>query len=197
MSAQTGEATALERSYQPHTVSSAPAGSKATLEAMQKAFGFIPNMFATIAESPAAVNGYVALENVLAKGTLSSAERQILLTTISSENGCLYCTAAHSTLAGALRADEASVAEARGERAPSATRTGALVAFTREVIRERGQISTGALQSFFDAGFTKAQALEVVANIGLKTISNFIDGFAHVSLDPQFVARRWEPAHAA
>ena len=195
MPAQTKEKSVLEI-YQPHTVSSAPADSKSTLEAMQKAFGFIPNMFATIAESPAAVNGYVALENVLAKGTLSSAERQLLLTTISSENGCLYCTAAHSTLAGALKADETSVAEARGESVPSATRTGALVAFTREVIRERGQISADALQRFFDAGFTKAQALEVVANIGLKTISNFIDGFAHVQLDSQFEARRWEPAHA-
>jgi alkylhydroperoxidase family enzyme len=68
--------------------------------------------------------------------------------------------------------------------------------FAREVIRERGQISDDVLQAFFDAGFTKAQALEVVANIGLKTISNFIDGFAHVDLDAQFEARRWEPAGA-
>lgn len=200
MSAQTKAESVLESSdvqtYKPHTVSSAPAGSKATLEAMKKAFGFIPNMFATIAESPAAVNGYVALENVLAKGTFSPAERQLLLTTISSENRCLYCTAAHSTLAGAFKADETSLAEARGESVPSATRTGALVEFTREVIRERGQIGAATLQRFFDAGFTKAQALEVVANIGLKTISNFIDGFAHVQLDSQFEARRWEPAPA-
>ena len=182
--------------YKPHTVSSAPAASKATLEAMQKALGFLPNMFATMAESPAAVNGYAALEDVLSKGTFSSAERQLLHTTISSENGCLYCSAAHSTLAGMLKADEARIAEARGEAAPSATRHGALIAFTREVIRERGQVSADALQQFFEAGFTKAQALEVVANIGLKTISNFIDGFAHVQLDSQFEARRWEPAHA-
>jgi uncharacterized peroxidase-related enzyme len=182
--------------YHPHTVSSAPAESKATLDALQKGLGFLPNMFATIAESPAAVNGYVALENALAKGTLSSAERQLLHTTISSEHGCLYCTAAHSTFAGMFKADEASVAEARAEAAPSATRLGALMTFAREVIRERGQISDDVLQAFFDAGFTKAQALEVVANIGLKTISNFIDGFAHVDLDAQFEARRWEPAGA-
>lgn len=179
--------------YQPHTVLSAPAGSKPTLEGLQKAFGYVPNLFATMAESPVTVNGYVALENVLAKGSLSSAERQLLLTTISSENGCLYCTAAHSTLAGMYKADEASVAEARGEKASSATRLGALMTFTREVIRERGHISADVLQDFFDAGFTKAQALEVVANIGLKTISNFIDGFAHVPLDSQFEAQRWTP----
>jgi alkylhydroperoxidase family enzyme len=95
-----------------------------------------------------------------------------------------------------FKADEASVAEARGEKASSATRLGALMAFTREVIRERGHISADVLQSFFDAGFTKAQALEVVANIGLKTISNFIDGFAHVQLDSQFEAHQWVPAHA-
>ena len=182
--------------YRPHMVSSAPASSKATLEAVQKGLGFLPNLFATMADSPSTLTGYVALDAVLAKGTFSSAERQLLLTTISSENGCPYCTAAHSTLASTFKADEASLAEARGERLPSPTRLGALVAFTREVIRERGQISTDTLQRFFDAGFTKAQALEVVANIGLKTISNFIGGFAHVELDPQFEARRWEPAHA-
>jgi hypothetical protein len=40
--------------YRPHTVYSAPAESKATLEALTKGLGFLPNLFATMAESPPA-----------------------------------------------------------------------------------------------------------------------------------------------
>ena len=46
-------------------------------------------------------------------------------------------------------------------------------------------------ERFFAAGFSPAQALEVVANVGLKTISNYIDGFAHVPLDAVLEPQRW------
>jgi uncharacterized peroxidase-related enzyme len=178
--------------YRPHTVASAPSASKPTLESVQRALGFLPNLFATMAESPVTLNGYVALDGVLGQGTLSRADRQVLLTAISSENGCAYCTAAHSTLAGMFKADAAAIAEARGDVDPAGSKLHALTKFTRDVIRNRGQLDHGDLGAFLDAGYTKGQALEVVANIGLKTISNFIVGFADVPLDEQFEAQRWE-----
>ena len=176
--------------YTLHTVASAPEGSKATLEAVEKALGFLPNLFATMAESPEALNGYVGLDAVLARGTFGAAERQLLLTAISSENGCGYCVAAHSTLASLCRADARAITGARGETTPADPRLRALTTFARAVIRDRGHVGDEALQEFLRAGFTKAQALEVLANIGYKTISNFIAGFAHPPLDAQFEAQR-------
>lgn len=176
--------------YALHNVASAPEGSKATLEAIEKGLGFLPNLFATMAESPAALNGYVGLEAVLARGTFGAAERQLLLTSISSENGCGYCVAAHSTLASLSHADAPAIAGARGETTPADPRLRALTNFARAVVRERGHVGDEALGQFLRAGFTKAQALEVVANVGYKTISNFIAGFAHPPLDAQFEAQR-------
>ena len=176
--------------YVPHTVASAPEGSKATLETITKGLGFLPNLFATMAESPETLNGYFGLEAVLARGTFGAAERQLLLTAISSENGCSYCVAAHSTLASLFRADASAIAGARGEATSADPRLHALTTFARAVVRERGHVGDEALEDFLRAGFTKAQALEVVANVGYKTIANFINGIAHPALDAQFEAQR-------
>ena len=176
--------------YALHTVASAPEGSKATLEAIEKGLGFLPNLFATIGESPTALNAYVGLEAVLAHGTFGAAERQLLLTAISSENGCGYCVAAHCTLASLLHADSSAVAAARGEARSTDPRLRALTTFARAVARERGHVGNEALEDFLRAGFTKAQALEVVANVGYKTIANYIAGFADPPLDAQFEAQR-------
>lgn len=176
--------------YAPHSVASAPAGSKATLEAVEKGLGFLPNLFATMGESPETLNGYVALDALLARGTFGGAERQLLLTAISSENGCGYCVAAHSTLASLFHADGLAIAGARGQATPADPRLRALTRFARAVVRERGYVGNEGLEEFLRAGFTKAQALEVVANVGLKTIANYIVGFAHPPLDAQFEAQR-------
>src|SRR5205085_3345216 len=77
----------------------------------------------------------------------------------------------------------------RGEATPADPRLRALTTFARAVVRERGQVGDEALEEFVRAGFTKAQALEVVANVGYKTIANFIAGFAHPPLDAQFDAQ--------
>jgi uncharacterized peroxidase-related enzyme len=183
--------------YALHTVASAPEGSKATLHAIEKGLGFLPNLFAAMAESPQALNGYVGLEAVLARGTFDAAERQLLLTAISSENGCGYCVAVHSTLASMVRADAAAIAGARGESIPADPRLRALTTFARAVVRQRGHVGDEALEDFLRAGFTKAQALEIVANVGYKTISNFITGFAHPPLDAQFESQRVPELQAA
>jgi uncharacterized peroxidase-related enzyme len=175
-----------------HTSRSAPAASQAALAATERALGFLPNLFATMSESPETLRGYLALEDVLAHGTFTSAERQLVLVATSTANGCAYCAAAHSTLAGAFHASADALAAARGSVHADDTHTDALIAFTHTATRERGHVEPEALERFLAAGFTAAQAMEVVANIGLKTISNYIDGFAHVPLDAAFAAQRWE-----
>jgi hypothetical protein len=46
----------------PLTVDAAPKGAMATLHAIEKRFGFIPNLMGTFAHSPALLNGYVWLD---------------------------------------------------------------------------------------------------------------------------------------
>src|SRR6058998_3807259 len=99
--------------FAQHTIANAPERSKPLLARVQKALGFIPNLFATFAESPAVLEGYLALSGSLDKGALSATERQLVEIVVSTENLCAYCVAAHSTIARMLKARPEIVAAVR------------------------------------------------------------------------------------
>ena len=91
-----------------------PAASRPILEKVRKSFGFVPNLFATFANSPTLLEGYLTLDGVFSKASLSPAERQLVLLTASVADECAYCTAAHSTVAkGMLKVPGAVVAAVR------------------------------------------------------------------------------------
>src|SRR5690349_14906428 len=66
-------------SYRVHTVETAPEKSRAALEALQKNFGVVPNLAATMAESPALLNGFLGAFDNFHGGTFSGGQRQALL----------------------------------------------------------------------------------------------------------------------
>jgi len=84
--------------FTPLSVETAPEKSRPLLENVQKSFKFIPNLFGVFANSPVLLEGYLGLEKVFDKGSLSAVERQVILLSASVENQCAYCTAAHSTV---------------------------------------------------------------------------------------------------
>ena len=187
----------MTTTFKQYSIPDAPVASKSALQNVEKTLGFVPNLFATMAESPIALECYLTLDGILAKGSFTAAERQIIQTAVSAANGCAYCVAAHSTLANKLRASDDAIAAARGEDRAADPRLDALIQFTHAVVRLRGHIARAELDAFLGAGFKPAQALEVVAHVGLKTISNYIDGFASIPLDEAFQEYRWRPVSAA
>ena len=56
----------MSRIYTPATIDASPAGSHALLEAVKKQLGIAPNVFRLVANSPAALEGYVGLLGALA-----------------------------------------------------------------------------------------------------------------------------------
>jgi AhpD family alkylhydroperoxidase len=86
-------------SYRIHTVDSAPEKSKPALQRLEQAFGLIPNLAATMAESPVLLNGFVGAFGNFHGGSFTSAERQALLLTNAVTNRCSWAVAFHSTLA--------------------------------------------------------------------------------------------------
>lgn len=178
-------------SFKQHTPSTAPADAKPLLEGVTRKLGFIPNLFATFAESPPVLEGYLALSASLDKGALSARERQIVEIAISAENECAYCVAAHSTLADMLRVSPAIVDAIREGGMLPDRKLDALVTFTRSVVRERGHVSDSDVEEFIAAGYTKAQLLEVLGHVGLKVIANYFEPIARQPLDAAFEARAW------
>jgi uncharacterized peroxidase-related enzyme len=176
-----------------HTITSATEAARPLLGQVRKALGFVPNLFATFAESPAVLQGYLSLSATLDRGTLSAAEQELLHVAISTENGCTYCVAAHSTLAGMKRIDGETVEAVRTGRVLADPKLNALIALAREAVRQRGFVPDSTVAVFLGAGYTQAQLLEVIAHVGLKTIANYVNNLANTPLDDAFQAQTWSP----
>lgn len=172
---------------EPQTIETAPSASKETLTAIQQGFGFVPNLMATFANSPAVLNGYIAMDAAWEKSSLSPKERQLILLTASVQNNCNYCKAAHSTvLKGMMKVDSELVANVRDGKPISDPKLNALVSFTREVVSERGYVSENTKSEFLLRGYTEVQMMEVIVGVALKTVSNYIDHLNPVEIDQAF-----------
>lgn len=147
----------------------------------------MPNLMATFANSPAVLNGYIAMDSAWEKSSLSPKERQLILLTASVQNNCNYCKAAHSTvLKGMMKVDSELVANVRDGKPISDPKLNALVSFTREVVSERGYVSENTKSEFLLRGYTEVQMMEVIVGVALKTVSNYIDHLNPVEIDQAF-----------
>ena len=178
--------------FTQYTIANAPEASQPLLEQVDKALGFIPNLYATFAESPALLQGALALDAGLDQGALSGVERQLVKIAVSTENGCTYCVAAHSTIAGMLKARPEVVVAVRSGAPVGDARIDALVTFTRAVVRDKGFVPETAIAAFLAAGYTKAQVLEVVGHVAAKTLANYIHAITNAPLDAAFHPQRWD-----
>lgn len=177
-----------------HDLESAPAEARERLEGAQKMMGFIPHIFAKMAEAPTTLEAYQTLDGIFGKTSLSPVEREVVLLSVSVENRCHFCVAAHSGRAQQAGMDNEVLTALRSAGDLPDARLHALAEFTRKVVRERGWVGDADLQAFLDAGFERQQALEVVLGVSLKTLSNYINHIAGTPLNPELEGLAWEDA---
>ena len=176
-----------------HTIESAPEAAKPDLEAAQKAFGAVPNLYRGFATNPATLKIYLSFNEQLQQhGTLTPIEQQVVYLTVSAENGCTYCVGAHSVLADMSKMPAETVEQLRDQSALSDAKLDALRNFTLSVMEHRGWIPEADLDAFAEAGYDESQALEVLTIIAQKTISNYFNHIAQTPLDDMFAGRAWE-----
>ncbi len=178
-----------------HTAESAPDAVSEQVRFVEQNFGFVPNLSGVMAESPALMNAYFATFDALEKhGSLSGAEVNVVALAISRANECQYCIAGHTMVGKALlkTPDDVVVSLRAGETLDN-PRLETLRQFALAAYKNGGDVSDAQLQQFLDAGFTRAQALDVVAVIGWKVMSNFAGELADQPLDPQMAPFAWTP----
>ena len=176
-----------------YSTEDAPEESKPLLNAAKEKFGFVPNLLGEFAESPALLEGYLKLNDIVGKTSFSPVEQQLAILAVSIENKCHYCSAVHSTiLKNQLNVDESVVEAVRNGEALLNPKLNALVSYVRKVVAERGFLGDGDLDSFLEAGYTKQQALEVNLIVALKTISNYTNHLADTPLDEAFQPEKLE-----
>ncbi|HPE62088.1 MAG TPA: carboxymuconolactone decarboxylase family protein, partial [Thiolinea sp.] len=137
-----------------HTPDTAPGAARPVLESAQKKLGFVPNLYAGLANAPATLQAYLSLSDHFANTSLSPVEQQVVLLATSVENGCEFCVAAHSMIAKVMAGvPDDVVAALREEKEPDDHGLAALTAFTLAVVRERGWVlNHPAYARFLEAG---------------------------------------------
>ena len=176
------------KNLKPRTIDLAVDGSKKYLQAIQKKMGFIPNMLGMFANSRPMLDGYLSLDTAFGKTSFTPTEQQLILLTVSVENMCMYCVAAHATLLKTAGTDETLIKAVRNGEKISDQKLNALVTLTREVVVERGFVTERTKEEFIAAGYSDVAMMEVLMGVALKTISNYLDHISAVPIDVQFQA---------
>jgi uncharacterized peroxidase-related enzyme len=156
--------------------------------------GFVPNMYAKMANAPGVLETYLfGYQRFREASGFTPVEQEVILLTISRFHGCSYCMAAHSMIADKMSKVPADILEAlRAGTAIPDPKLAALSDFTRVVVEQRGNPTPEQLSRFRDAGYTDRQVLEIILAIAVKTISNYCNHVLHTEVDPVFDKYKWE-----
>lgn len=144
--------------------------------------GGIPNIFATMAQSPAVLEGFLAFGDALSKGRLNAAIREQIALTVAGENECDYCASAHTFIA---KSAGVSAEEAARNLRGSATdpKTAAILKFARDVVVTRGIPGDDALDAIREAGVSDSEIVEILANVAINIFTNYFNHVAGTEID--------------
>ncbi len=158
-----------------YTLDTASKEAKPILEQIQKSYGFVPNLFAYMAEAPTTLEAYLALNKIIEKTSLNPAQQQVALLAVSVENECDFCTVAHRAIGKMKQANQQTLNALNTKEQISDMKDAALAKFAQSVVKDRGNISEKTISEFLNAGFTKQQIFEVMIIVSIKTLSNYIN----------------------
>ena len=167
----------------PLTIDTADAATAATLKAVKAKLGMVPNLFATLAHAPAALNGYLGLSETLGTGRLNASQREIVALAAGQANRCQYCLSAHTLIGKGAGLSAEAIAAARTGQAANAL-DDAIAGFARALVEQRGVV----LANYRRAGLDDGLILEVIANVALNTLTNYTNHIADPTVDFPVVA---------
>ena len=164
------------------SLESATGKSKELLEDFHTTFGMVPNMVLEMANSPAALDGYLSLSNSLSCGRLSAKASEQLALAVSQANQCDYCLATHLVVGRLVGLTTEQIRNSRLGTSDN-PQTRALVRFARKVMASHGRVSEKDLNDIRGAGYDDGVIAEVVAHVALSTFTNYFNNVAQTVID--------------
>ncbi len=158
------------------------ADRKAILSDIHAAFGATPNMFKTVANSPAALKSMWGSFAALGAGVIPAKLGEQIAVAIANRNSCEYCLAAHTALgrkAGAESREMTAAQEGKSED----PKTAAALAFALAVVENRGQIADADVQALRSAGYGDEETVEILAHVALNLFTNYVNVAFSVPVD--------------
>jgi len=155
--------------------------NQAIFDNLEKAVGFVPNLFATYAHSENALGNYLALSN--AKTSLKAKEKEVVNLAVSQVNNCVYCLSAHTAIGKMNGFTDEQILELRAGKASFDEKLDALARLAKNITENRGATDAQVVDNFFAAGWTKENLIDTIVLVGDKTISNYIHSTTKVPVD--------------
>ena len=170
------------QSIQPIRTELANSKVKQLLMSVEAELGLTPNMMKCMAQSPAALEGYLRLGDALRGGELDPTFREQLALTVAQVNRCGYSLAAHTAFAGRLGLTIEEIGDGRAARG-SDRKTDAGLKFARDLVARSGQLLSSDLRDIRQAGYSDEEIVEIVANVALNIYANYFNIVAGTVID--------------
>jgi len=181
-----------------------PEDIRAKVLEVQEKSGFIPNVFLGLARRPAEWRAFFAYHDALMlreESGLSKGDREMIVTTTSAANHCLYCVVAHGALLRIyekkpLVADQVAVNHRKADITP---RQRAMLDFAMKVCQHSDTIGEEDFAALHAHGFSDEDIWDIGAITAFFGLSNRIANFSGMMPNPEFyllgrVPREKKPA---
>ncbi len=160
------------------------------LEVQEKS-GFIPNVFLALARRPAEWRAFFAYHDALMLkegGNLTKGDREMIVTTTSAANNCLYCVVAHGAILRIyekkpLVADQVAVNYRKADITP---RQRAMLDFAMKVCLHADQIEDADFEALHAHGFDDEDAWDITAITAFFGLSNRMANVTSMMPNPEF-----------
>ncbi|HVD64534.1 MAG TPA: peroxidase-related enzyme [Lapillicoccus sp.] len=164
---------------------------EAILEVQEKA-GFVPNVYLLLARRPAEFRAFFAYHDAVMGdregSSLTKADREMIVTSISGANRCTYCVVAHGALLRIyaqhpLLADQVAT---NYRTADITSRERAMLHFAHEVNARSHEVTEADIAELAEHGFDPEDAWDIAAVTALFGLSNRMASVTGLMPNPEF-----------
>jgi uncharacterized peroxidase-related enzyme len=168
-----------------------PEDIRTAILAVQEKAGFVPNVFLGLARRPAEWRAFFAYHDALMlkdEGSLTKGDREMIVTTTSAANQCLYCVVAHGALLRIyekkpLVADQVAVNYRKADITP---RQRAMLDFAMKVCDRSHEIDDSDFAPLHAHGFDDEDIWDIAAITAFFGLSNRLASFSGMQPNHEF-----------
>ena len=168
-----------------------PEDIRAKILEVQEKSGFIPNVFLMLARRPAEWRAFFAYHDALMLregSSLTKGEREMIITTTSAANQCLYCVVAHGAILRIyekkpLVADQVAVNYRKADITP---RQRAMLDFAMKVCRDSHTVEDADFEALHAHGFDDEDIWDIAGITAFFGLSNRVANVSGMLPNPEF-----------
>jgi uncharacterized peroxidase-related enzyme len=172
-----------------------PEDIRAKVLEVQEKSGFVPNVFLALARRPAEWRAFFAYhdalmvpESVGRTSNLTKGDREMIVTTTSAANHCLYCVVAHGAILRIyekkpLVADQVAVNHRKADITP---RQRAMLDFAMKVCQNSHEVEDLDFEALHAHGFDDEDIWDIAAITAFFGLSNRVANVSSMMPNPEF-----------